>query len=414
MSDLKVICEKYFMDGVKPRHLRPFDETTPEGNKIKGYISVKDNRYMGSCLITHVNGEETNQFIQSMPKLHYFKDMRDIGNDTVSYCFEKLDGTCLILYPLKNKDGEVIEIVPKIRNHPVMPSHFRELYNRVDHKPIQDYYQKSKDGILIFELHGVLNPHQILHYDTGIGIKLLTVFEYNMFYMPQNYIHYGFEIPDTVFKLMHVDNEWVLKVTTEKFKHYLGREIYTYPTQIDAIDGIKDILGSLNKEYVKYNGINAIEGVVIYTSDAQGNPRMLKCKPYDIEMEHRSQYGIPRRSITKEVLKYFDEYGDDVKEIYLEDENHHTEFIHRMLSEDYPPELIKRSAKKIERIFMQIWDARQVPESLYNISQDLIDEFGDEDISTIMREFAKRYPMKKKQSRTVYGIIQRKLKKQGA
>ena len=413
MVDIDVVCGKYFDGHVKPKHLNPFDETTPEGNHIQGYICVKPNRYMGSMLITHVNGEETNQFIQSMPKLHYFRDSRDIGTETVSYCYEKLDGTCLILYPLKNSQSEIIEIVPKIRNHPIMPARFRELFNRVDQKPIKDYYRKNK-GILIFELYGILNPHQILHYDVGIGIKLLTVYDYNMFWKPDDYKHYGFEIPDLVFKLSHVDTEWVLKVTSDKFKHYLGREIYISPTNIDALDGIKDVLEKLNKEYHEYNKINAIEGVVIYTSDSKCNPRMLKCKPRDIEREHRSQNGVPRRSITKEVLKYFDEYGDEkIKEIYLEDENHHTEFIYRMLSEEYPMELIKLSSKKIERVFMQIWEARQIPESLYDISDQLIIDNPDADITTLMREFAKKYPMKKKQANTVYGILKRKMKKQG-
>lgn len=419
VMDLKMICEKYFYDPksfsgqVKSRHLKPFDETTPEGNQIQGYICVKANKYMGSMLITHVNGEETNQFIQSIPKINYFKNTRDIGNETVSYCYEKLDGTCLIMYPLMNKDGEVIEIIPKIRNHPIMPSHFRQLFNRVDQKPIQEYY-KNNTGILIFELYGILNPHQILHYDTGIGIKLLTVYNHNMFYRPEELSYYGFETPDVLFKLTHFETEWILKVTTDKFKHYLGRDIYTYPTNIDAIDGIKDILEKLNKEYHEYNHINAIEGVVIYTSDSEHEARMLKCKPRDIEKEHRSQYGVPRRSITKEVLKYFDDYGDEkIKEIYLEDENHHTEYIRRMLSEEYPIEIINLSSKKIERVFMQIWEARQIPESLYNICSRLIMENEGADITTLMREFARQYPMKKKQANTVYGILERKIKKQG-
>ncbi|WP_406534409.1 hypothetical protein, partial [Methanobrevibacter sp.] len=81
--------------------------------------------------------------------------------------------------------------------------------------------------------------------------------------------------------------------------------------------------------------------------------------------------------------------------------------------EEYPMELIKLSSKKIERVFMQIWEARQIPESLYNISDQLIADNPDADITTLMREFARKYPMKKKQANTIYGILKRKINKQG-
>lgn len=413
MVDLEYICENYFEGKVKPKHLLGFNDTTPEGNSISGYISVKPNKYLGSCLITKCNGEETNQFIQSMPKIHYFKDERDICKNVTSLCYEKLDGTCLILYPLKNKDGEIIEIVPKTRGRAVADKHFTELYHKIDQKPIQDYYNNN-EGILIFEMYGILNQHEIINYCTGIDIKLIAIFKDNIFYnTPVEASIYGFNKPDLVFKLYHQGLEWFVKVTSSKFKQYLGREIYSFPTNIDAIDGIQKLLEDLNKRYIEINGIRAIEGVVINTYNEGDHPKWLKCKPRDIENEHRSQKGIPRSSITKEVLKYFDEYGADVKEIYLKDKNHHTEYINRMLLEEYPIEFVEKSKKKIERIFMQIWDSKQVPVGIQNICEELIEENPDKEIADLMRIFAVKYPMKKKDASTVYTTLKHQLKKRG-
>ena len=413
MVDMENICETYFDGHVKVKHLRGFNETTPGGNVISGYISVKPNKYLGSCIITTCNGEETNQFIQSMPKIHYFEDERDISQSSISFCYEKLDGTCLILYPLKNKNGDIIEIVPKTRGRAVADSHFINLFRKVDQKPIHDYYQDN-DGILIFEMHGILNQHEIIHYNTGVDIKLIAIFHDDTFNNnPVEAGIYGFNKPDLVFKLMHQGTEWIVKSCTDKFKSYLGRNIWTFPTNIDAVDGIQKLLEDLNKEYIKYNGIRAIEGVVINTFNEAGHPKWLKCKPGDIENEHRSQNGIPRSSITKEVLKYFDEYGADVQEIYLNDKNHHTEYIHRQLLEEYPIEYVEKSKKKIEKVFMQIWDSKQVPESIHKITDELIDEYGDNGIKHCMRMFAQKYPMKKKQARMVYSTLEIKFNRNG-
>ena len=107
------------------------------------------------------------------------------------------------------------------------------------------------------------------------------------------------------------------------------------------------------------------------------------------------------------MLKYFDEYGSEVKELYDEDKNHHTEYIHRMLSEDYSEDMIRKSSKKIEKIFMQIWDSKQIPESLQNIAEELFNEYSDKGITHCMRMFGQKYPMKKRYSRTIYQVLEK-------
>ena len=412
------ICDKYF-NSTKPKHLRSFYETTPKGNTITGYINQKPNHLLGSMIILTVNDEPVEQFIQSMPKIHYYKDERDIehGQGNEVKCYEKLDGSCLILYPLKNPDGEIIEIVAKTRGRPIADSHFNDLYHKIDQKPITDYY-KEHDGILIFELHGILNQHEIIHYNTGIDIRLIAIYENAEFNnAPGIAKKYNFQLPDKIFELYDIGNSWYLKYTSEKYAAYkpdeFKHEDKYYPTVTDAVLGIKHELEELNRRYVEVNGRLATEGVVINTCTKNGHLKWLKCKPRDIENKHRTVNGIPRTSITKEVLKYFDEYGSEVKEIYEKNPDHHTEYLHRQLSETYPPELIQKSKKKIERIFMQIWESKSVPEGISTICHDLFDKYSAEGISHCMRMFAQEYPMKKKDSRLVYGVLEKLFIKNG-
>lgn len=418
VTNLEEVCEYYFEGLTKPKHLRYFEETTPKGNIIKGYINQKPNRYLGSMLIISVNDEPVEQFIQSMPKIHYFKDERDIiPHGDYNPCYEKLDGSCLILYPLKNHANEIIEIVPKTRGRPVADTHFIELYHKVDQKPINDYY-KENDGILIFELYGILNQHDIIHYNTGIDIALIGIFEDGEFLNPPIKVRrHHFKLPDKLFVLYNSGNSWYLKWTSKKYSSYKPDDFKEddkyYPTVTDAVLGLKHELEELNKKYLEINGRIATEGVVINTLRTDGTRKWLKCKPRDIEQKHKTINGIPRRSITKECLKYFDEYGSNVKEIYENDPKHHTEYLHRMLSEEYNEDLILKSKNKIEKIFMQIWDAKEIPVSLHELTDELIEKYPNYTVKELMPIFAQEYPHKRKDARLVYGILEKKYIKLG-
>ena len=410
------VSERYF-NNTKLKHLRSFKESTPAGNIIEGYINRKPNKYLGSLLITKVNDECVEQYIQSMPKIHYFKSSGDISKGNHNPCYEKLDGSCLILYPLKNKDNEIIEIVPKTRGRPVADKHFIELYHKVDQKPIKDYYAHN-DGVLIFELYGIINQHDIINYQTGIDIRLIGIYEDGEFLnQPIKARKHNFKLPDQIFNLYNIENSWYLKWTSKKYNAYKPKEFQKrdkyYPTIVDAVDGIKHELEKLNQEYMNINGRTATEGVVINTLNENGTRKWLKCKPREIENKHKTVNGIPRRSITKECLKYFDEYGSDVKEIYANNPKHHTEYLYRQLLEEYNEELIQKASKKIERIFMEIWDSKTVPQSIHNICQDLFDQYSDEGIRHCMRMFAENYPQKKKDSRLVYGVLEKLFIKNG-
>lgn len=409
------IVELFFEGKVKLKDLKEFDEITPKGNHITGYINQKPNRYLGSMVILTLNNEPVEQFIQSMPKIHYYQHPSDISNtnENISFCYEKLDGTCLILYPLKNNQGDIIEIIPKTRGRPIADTHFIELYNKIDKKPIQKYYE-NHDGILIFELYGILNQHEILHYDTGIDIRLIAIYENKQF---TNNIgkakNYGFKLPDCLFKFNCEYNDeegfyFALEPSSVKYKTYQNlQEITHYKSGEELTNSLMEYLEELNKSFFEINGRLAIEGVVINTINSKGFKKWLKVKPPEIMKKHQSEHGIPKKDIAKEVYKYFDEYGSQVKEIYESDKNHHTEYLHRMLSEEYPEEMIRKSKTKIEKIFMQIWDNKQIPTSIHTICNELFSEFSGKGIGYCMRIFAERYPMKKKDARLVYNVLEK-------
>ena len=78
-------------------------------NNIEGYIVKKPNFYLGSLLITCVDGKDCEQFVQSFPKIHYQNSENTIGDMNFIPCLEKLDGSNIILYGLKDADGKTLK-----------------------------------------------------------------------------------------------------------------------------------------------------------------------------------------------------------------------------------------------------------------------------------------------------------------
>lgn len=425
MVDIEKIC-RYF-GNCKQKHIGKFEEKTPDGNFIEGYICRKPNRYLGSLVITKLNGEPHEQFVQSMPKIEYFNDERDMviwdshTNRVEVSAYEKLDGSCLIVYPIL-ENGKFVEIVPKTRGRAVADSNFLELFNKCDKTPIWEYYYRGGNkGVLFFEMYGILNQHDVIHYQTGIDLALIGCYTTRFFKgkaLKNLCGKYGFKQPDMMFTWDQSLGDNYIHITTEKYKWWFSHVGIDWndriaPTARDAISKMVEFLEYLNNKFAEQNSRIAIEGVVVNCTNMSGDQKYIKVKPRDIEAKHRAEKGIPRRSIIKEVYKYFDDYGAEVSEIYAKDPDHHTEYIWNMLSEDYPMELIQKSKKKIENVFMQIWDSKQVPVSIHKICDDLITEYGDQGITHCMRMFAQKYPSKKRQARTIYQTLEIKFNKMG-
>lgn len=424
-------CEKYFESKVKPKHLKEFEAQTPQGNKIRGYICRKANRYLGSLVITHITEKSgksynTEQFIQSFPKIHYWDERHRLKEDDESiiyHCQEKLDGTCLIIYSLNDERGDLLEIIPKTRGQPVADEHILEMYRLVDQKGIEKFFEGNfhNDDTLMFELYGILNRHEIAHMDTYIDIRLIGA------YIDEEFLNYlslkcysdldNFQTPDTVYTIEKhpYENSFTIRwcPINPKLSNYNVICNDTFPTLYDAISRVKALLRQINQKYHEQNSRDVIEGVVINGEHFRSGQMYLKIKPENIESEARMMDIVPRRFILKEVQKYFDEYGSNVRELYQTDENHCIKYVKHHLKEEFRYEQIEdpRTTRKIRNIFMDVWDSRIPPKSLQNISEELIKDNPDKGICELMKIFASTYPSKKRQSRHVFNILSALLKR---
>ncbi len=418
-------CEKYFDNNVKPKHLREFEAKTPQGNVISGYICRKANKHLGSLVITHItekNGKsyDTEQFVQSFPKIHYWDDRFRLKEDEESiiyYCQEKLDGTCLIIYSLNDDLGDSIELIPKTRGKAVADRHILDMFDLIDRTSIEKFFEGNfhNNDSLMFELYGILNRHEIAYMDTYIDIRLIGACIDNTFL---NYLGLkcysdleDFQTPYTIYTIEKYpyENSFLIRWTgkNSKLTNYRIECEDTFPTLFDAIQKIQQLLTEINEKYRQNNNRNAVEGVVINGEHFKTGQMYLKIKPSNIVKDISEFSFVPRRFILKEVRKYFDEFGSEVHEIYKRDETHHIKYVKSQLREEFSYEQIEdpRTRKRINKIFMDVWDSKVPPVSIQNICEKLIRENPYASITDLMKIFANTYPSKKKQSPHVFNIL---------
>ena len=428
----ELYCEKYFNNTIKPKHLSQFEAKTPKGNTIKGYISRKPNKFLGSLVITDVcekNGKSygTEQFVQSFPKIHYWDKRYQLKSDDESviyHCQEKLDGTCLIIYALKDDSGKIIELVPKTRGKAVADAHVLEMFSLVDKKAIEVFFKKEEhvNDTLMFELFGVLNKHDIAYMDTHIDIRLIGAYigeEFLNYISISSYLDLDdFQKPDTVLTIEKYPGENSFSLSwcgrSYRLRNYEVDCSGEFPTLYDAVQEVKLHLEQINNDYVKQNGRKFIEGVVINGISPYDTQMYIKIKPKNIEIEAKDMDHVPRRFIVKEVQKYFDEYGSKVGEIYEKDETHYMKYVKRQLREEFTYEQIEdpRSIRRIKNTFMDVWNSKLPPMSLQNVCEELMSENHDLSVQELLKLFAKKYPSRKKDSRHVYNILTAMAKKQ--
>lgn len=427
-------CDKYF-GGMNHKELRVFKDVTPRGHQINGYICMKHNYYLGSLLILRVDGEDTEQFVQSFPKIKYFESNRQLNEFKYEhYCFEKLDGSCLIVYPLIVNNTE-IEYVPKTRGMPVADKHFLELFNRLDHSKLNNYYSWYPFDILVFELYGQDNQHEIFYKDVDLDLTLIGVYRYVNHLLDGSYKNVNVQdVHETYWlsgeELRQVSKEYFVEniplVKIEYNNEYYCLNIvkdsllddlnYTnnifpkgnkYDDLMDCIIGLKEAIDAINNQYEDV----LFEGVVINSTRPNGVQNYIKVKTSTIEIKHRSAEGIPRKDIIKELNKYFDDNQSNVKKLYAEDKHCYWPYVRDMLLEDYPVEYVDnpKTRKKTVRLFLKVWDNRVPSPELDIITDNLIRRYPGYGVVDLIRVFAQKYPQLKKQASTVYSLLEIKL-----
>ena len=427
----EIYSEKYF-NKVKTKYLKHFKATTPKGNTIEGIISKKPNRLLGSMVIDKVTDKEGNvyskpQFIHAMPKIHYYSYTNEMYQKEECFypCYEKLDGSCLILYGIYDDEGNLLEVVPKTRGVPVADKHIIEMYNEIDHSNIEAYFNdmKKQNPTLLFELYGQLNLHSVFYPEVRISLALIgSSLEGKLrdhYY--QEYIsnQYDFNMPKAIFGLKYSKGFWKVSIKPGVYAHYLTKNMtdaqleglrVEYPTQLDAINTIKEYLDIINENYVEVHGASLTEGVCVNTYDSTGNFFIyLKIKPSAIYEKAKNADGVQRKFILKEAQKYFDEYGSQAKEIYKKDEDHAYNYIMEHLSEEFDKDLLenKKTKNRVRNVFLDLLEAKEPPKGLQEICNSLVEKYPGQEAVDYIRLFAQEYPEKKRQSRMAFSIFEK-------
>lgn len=403
------IIETYFDNKVKKKDLYQFKQKTTKGNIIEGYICRKPNEYLGSMFIEKVNNEDNPQFIHSMPKIHYYSK-RIEGIETEEIIFhEKLDGSCIIYYPLY-QDGEVIEVIPKTRNTVIADDFIFNLLKKTITHPIEKII-KEYDTVLMFELYGVLNQHEIYNPDAYCSLTLIGGYSINTNQMYSNSMldsfaeKYNLKRPRHLITVHGFRGVYFITFISPYLQIYYHNDRTSVHTSLsEVIQKIKKILSRVNQESYNINGFALTEGVVANMQKQIGG--YLKVKPEEIELKHK---GIPTIEIKKEVRKYWDEYGSKIETIYKQDKKHYLNYVKENLAEDFPIDIVEsdKTKKRIEKIFFTIWDAKTVPIGIQEIARTLCEENPELSLPEIMNIFSQQYPQKKNQARMVYSICKK-------
>lgn len=403
------IIETYFDDKVKKKDLYQFKQKTKRGNIIEGYICRKPNEYLGSMFIEKVNNEDNPQFIHSMPKIHYYsKKIEGIETEEIIF-HEKLDGSCIIYYPLY-QDGEVIEVIPKTRNTVIADDFIFNLLKKAITYPIEEIV-KEYDVVLMFELYGVLNQHEIYNPDAYCSLTLIGGYSINTNQMYSNSMldsfaeKYNLKRPRHLITVHGFQGVYFITFISPYLQIYYHNDRTSMHTSLsEVIQKIKKILSQVNQESYNINGFALTEGVVANMQKQIGG--YLKVKPEEIELKHK---GIPTIEIKKEVRKYWDEYGSKIEAIYKQDNKHYLNYVKENLAEDFPIDIVEsnKTKKRIEKIFFTIWDAKTIPIGIQEIARTLCEENPELSLPEIMNIFSQQYPQKKNQARMVYSICKK-------
>ncbi len=403
------IIETYFDNKVKKKDLYQFKQKTKKGNIIEGYICRKPNEYLGSMFIEKVNNEDNPQFIHSMPKIHYYsKKIEGIETEEIIF-HEKLDGSCIIYYPLY-QDGEVIEVIPKTRNTVIADDFIFNLLKKAITYPIEEIV-KEYDIVLMFELYGVLNQHEIYNPDAYCSLTLIGGYSININQMYSNSMldsfaeKYNLKRPRHLITVHGFRGVYFITFISPYLQiYYHNDRTSVHASLSEVIQKIKKILSQVNQESYNINGFVLTEGVVANMQKQIGG--YLKVKPEEIELKHK---GIPTIEIKKEVRKYWDEYGSKIEAIYKQDKKHYLNYVKENLAEDFPIDIVEsnKTKKRIEKIFFTIWDAKTVPIGIQEIARTLCEENPELSLSEIMNIFSQQYPQKKNQARMVYSICKK-------
>jgi hypothetical protein len=372
---------------VSARQWQGFEVVTPGGIPFSGYVCRQESEKLGMLAITEMAGEPRLEFVYAMPKIHYpYHQDRDgtvrvvvpVAQNVVDARFTlKLDGTAIIFYPLTDKDGNVLEVIPRTRLQPVLtPSRWGD-WNALladvlpDRTPVEEAVRAQK-VTLVFELWGYRNPH-LVKYDVPLKLTLHTAVRHKK--------------PVSYRRLLDLANRYGLEL------------IPTVETAEPNPDGLARAYRRLQAEMEARNqaageDVFLEEGTILMLS-AVDTAVYYKCKPPSIEEIHwTADNNVSKENIQQALYKML-ENGYDFDNGSITD-------VHTMLETDFEPERIEIAAELIERVYQEFVVELQQKAWLRQLVIDSGIDPGE--TGTLMRHLSRHYP--KNQMSWVYNAVQ--------
>lgn len=144
MMEKAKACELFDTSGKNVNH---FKVTSYGGHDIEGWICKSRGTKMGSLIIETVDGKETLQYVQGMPKIKYYDSRDEIGTPTI---FEKYDGCFHASQRIRLWDGSVKTIKEIVDgNLEVMVPSLNEESGIVEPKKVINWAKSKFDGYFL-------------------------------------------------------------------------------------------------------------------------------------------------------------------------------------------------------------------------------------------------------------------------
>ena len=394
--------------------VKRFTEITPEGNEVKGFRYVARDKLCGSLVITRVNGVRVLHIVRGFPKFKYLDNyiVKNVyGIDLV----EKTDGTNILFYPLKNHNGDIIEVVAKTRFLAVADKKWTQHFPDYQVSRIEELVKDTGMSVAI-EMYGMGNEHDTINYtiqDRRLTLEVIGIIK-GFKYVPYSQAKqlcelYELTILPKMFNIMEGE-----LLPTEEFYTLYGKYIdlskyehlLRYKTYNDIYSNLRDMFAVINENAWHIHDpehkstvdkFRVLEGIVwhVYVND---DVLMIKNKDPDIEADHRSVFGIRRGEIAKSYHKATENLPILAKRREL------LEFMYEELKEDYSDKMIEKSKSKINMLLDTMLNRRDA-DKFESIARHIYNKHYGISVKDMMREFAKEYPELRKRSATIFLLL---------
>jgi len=372
--------------GVPAKYWQEFEEVSPGGIHFSGYVCRQESERLGMLALTKLEGREWLEFIPAMPKIHYPYQQVDsqvrvvvpLPQNAIDARFNvKLDGTCIIWYPLTNGEGKVLEVLPRTRLKPVLtasrwgdwPGLLAEAMP--DPSPIERAVREQ--GVsLAFEMWGYRNPH-LVSYDVPLTLTL-----------------------HTAIRNKRIVSYPILASLAHRYGLDLVESIEVAQLNAQALASAYRLLQARIEAQNQAAGADTFvaEGAVLMIS----TPRTAvyyKLKPHAIEEIHWAAGRTVSKEIIRQAIFKLTEQGYDF-------ETGRVEHLVEELEKDFEPPQVESQEKLIRRVWVDFIVEQQRKEWLKGLVEESgIDPRGE--TVELMHHLSAHYP--RREMRWVYNTV---------